>query len=186
MIFNKKTISECAEVISGVLEQRDAEETYYAVVPCQITPKGLVAEYGKIQRESVDASCFLHVNDVIIKRLNPDCAVVFKDDNIKALPSANLFVLRPFANVIDPYYLAFILESSKIINHMSQRSGIGNAVSAITITQIRKCEIPLPPLELQRKLGKLWELHKEEERLLHKLLAENNRRLRALCKKIHI
>ena len=67
-----------------------------------------------------------------------------------------------------------------------QRSGVGSTVSAVTAQQITNCEIPLPPLELQHKLGELWELNTKEGKLLRELLAENALRLRALCGTLHL
>lgn len=184
----KTTLNTCAEVIPGVLEQKKAGEEaflYDAVMPCQLTPGGLIGEYGKIQRISDSVTSFLRVGDVIIKRLNPDCAVVFEDDEVQVLPSANLFVIRPIAHVLNPYYLAFILESSNAFSRLSQRSGIGSAVSAVTVNQIRNCEIPLPPIEEQEKLGVLWKCAKKRNFLQQQLISENNRLLRSIGEKLY-
>ena len=188
MSYPQKTIAECAEIISGLVEQKDsgaASCLYEAVLPSQITPAGFIPEYGQIQRIPTSYMPFLNAGDVIIKRLNPDCAVVFEDKAVQALPSANLFVIRPNTRMLDPYYLAFILESSKALNRISQRSGIGTAVSAVTAIQIKNCEIPLPPLEQQRKLGVLWKCAKERNNLLQKLIAENDRLLRSISEKLY-
>ncbi len=158
---------------------------YDAVVPCQLTPGGLIGEYGKIQRIADSVTSFLRVGDVIIKRLNPDCAVVFEDGEVQVLPSANIFVIRPIVRVLNPYYLAFILENSNAFNKLSQRSGIGTAVSAVTVNQIRNCEIPLPPMEEQEKLGALWKCAKKRNFLLQKLIAENNRLLRSISENLY-
>ena len=188
MKYIKITIEQCAEVIPGVLEQKGSVSEcciYDAVLPNQITSAGLLCEYGKVQRATIDKAFFLQVGDVLIKRLNPDCAIVFEDDSIMALPSANLFVIRPDADILDPYYLAFILESSKAISRISQRFGIGTAVSAVTINQIRSCEIPLPPWDDQRKIGELWKCAKKRNNLLQNLISENNRLLRSISEKLY-
>jgi len=188
MSYPQKTIAECAEIISGLVEQKDAGATSClckAVLPSQITPTGFIPEYGQIQRIPTLDMPFLNAGDVMIKRLNPDCAIVFEDDSIMALPSANLFVIRPDTDILDPYYLAFILESSKAISRISQRFGIGTAVSAVTINQIRSCEIPLPPLDDQRKIGELWKCAKKRNNLLQNLISENNRLLRSISEKLY-
>lgn len=184
----KTTLNTCAEVIPGVLEQKKAGEEaflYDAVLPCQLTPGGLIGEYGKIQRNSESTAFFLRIGDVLIKRLNPDCAVVFDDYKAQAVPSANLFVIRPCMDRLDSYYLAFILENSNAFDKLSQRSGIGTAVSAVTVNQIRNYEIPLPPVEQQRKIGELWKCAKERNRLLLGLISENNRLLRSISEKLY-
>lgn len=188
MSYPQKTIAECAEIISGLVEQKDAGATSClckAVLPSQITPTGFIPEYGQIQRIPTLDMPFLNAGDVMIKRLNPDCAVVFEDESAQALPSANLFVIRPDTDILDPYYLAFVLESSKALSRISQRSGINTAVSAVTINQIKNCVIPLPSLEKQSNLGALWMNAKKRNNLLQDLISENNRLLRSISEKLY-
>lgn len=186
MRYPQKTITECAEIISGLVEQKDAEAILYeAVLPSQITPAGFIPEYGKIQRMPTSDMPFLNTGDVIIKRLNPDCAVVFEDESVQALPSANLFVIRPNSDILDSYYLAFILDSSKTLSRISQRSGIDTKVSAISMTQIANCEIPLPPLDRQQKLGAFWKCAKERNRLLREMISGNNQLLQTISENLY-
>ena len=188
MKYIKIIIEQCADVIPGVLEQKGADSEcciYDAVLPNQITSSGFISEYGKVQRATIDKAFFLQVGDVLIKRLNPDCAVVFEEEAIQALPSANLFVLRPCKEQLDSYYLAAILEGSNAFGRLSQRSGIGSAVSAVTVSQIRNYEIPLPSLEQQKKIGELWKCAKKRNRLLLELISENNRLLRSIGEKLY-
>ncbi len=188
MRYIGKTIEQCAEVIPGVLEQKGSDSEYFlydAVLPNQITSSGFIGLYGKVQRAFIDKEAFLKAGDVIIKRLNPDCAIVFEDEAVQALPSANIFAIRTLPGILDPYYLAFILESSKALSRISQRSGINSAVSAVTINQIKNCEIPLPPLKQQRKFGALWKCSKERNILLQKLITENNRLLQSISEKLY-
>ena len=188
MSYPQKTIAECAEIISGLVEQKDTGTTshlYEAVLPSQITPAGFIPEYGQIQRIPTSYMPFLNIGDVLIKRLNPDCAVVFEDETVHALPSANLFVIRPNVDILDPYYLAFVLESSNALNRISQRSGINTAVSAVSANQIKNSVIPLPSLEEQHKLGALWVCAKKRNNLLQELIAENDRLLRSISKKLY-
>ena len=188
MSYLQKTIAECAEIISGLVEQKDSGATsclYEAVLPGQITPAGFIPEYGQIQRVPTSYMPFLNIGDVVIKRLNPDCAVVFEDETVQALPSANLFVIRPDTYILDPYYLAFVLESSNALNRISQRSGINTAVSAVSANQIKNSVIPLPPIEKQRNLGALWRYAKMRNNLLQELISENNRLLRSISENLY-
>lgn len=187
-IIHKKIIAECAKIIPGLSEQKNNSmgmNLFDAVLPCQITIEGLVGEYGKIQRTSNDSESFIIPGDVIIKRLNPDCAVVFEDESVQALPSANLFVIRPNSDILDSYYLAFILDSSKTLSRISQRSGIDTKVSAISMTQIANCEIPLPPLDRQQKLGAFWKCAKERNRLLREMISGNNQLLQTISENLY-
>lgn len=181
-------LGECARIIPGLLEQKKSDckpIIFNAVLPNQLTEAGIEGEYGAIQRFSESRTEFLQTGDVLIKRLNPDCAVIFTDKNVKAIPSANIFAIRPFTGVLDPYYLAFILEKSKTLSRISQRSGIGSAVSAVTGSQIENCEIPVPPLKQQQKFGALWQCAKERTALLQKMISENERLLKSIGEKLY-
>jgi len=186
----KRTIiGECAKIISGVLPHgkpnQPALYSYVAVQTGQLTADGLVGDFGTVTRDIPCADDqFLQSGDILIKRLNPDCAVVFHGHDEPLVASANLFAIRP-GETLDSSFLAFLLEGSSLIQRISQRSGVGTTVSAVTAPQIANCEIPLPPLELQHKLGELWKLNKREEKLLRGLMMENARRFRALCGTLH-
>ena len=118
-----KFLGECTTVIPGVLPQGKNGKTllsYTAVLPGQLTPRGLEGEFGILQR---DMPCmmeqFLQPGDVLIKRLNPDCAVVYKGGDSQVIPSANVFAIRPNAG-LDSCYLAFLLEKSKLLQRISR------------------------------------------------------------------
>ena len=186
----KTTIGECAEIIPGVLPHGKPNQpacySYSAVQPGQLTSGGLVGDFGTVTRDIPCADAqFLQSGDILIKRLNPDCAVVFHEHNNPVVASSNVFVIRAGEKLV-PTFLAFLLEGSSLMQRIAQRSGVETTVSAVTAQQIANCEIPLPPLERQQKLGELWKLNKREEKLLRGLLAENARRLRALCGTLHL
>ena len=64
MSYPQKTIAECAEIISGLVEQKDsgaASCLYEAVLPSQITPAGFIPEYGQIQRIPTYYMPFLNI-----------------------------------------------------------------------------------------------------------------------------
>ncbi len=183
-----KFLGECTTVIPGVLPQGKNGKTllsYTAVLPGQLTPRGLEGEFGILQR---DMPCmmeqFLQPGDVLIKRLNPDCAVVYKGGDSQVIPSANVFAIRPNAG-LDSCYLAFLLEKSKLLQRISQLSGVGTTVAAITAPQIAGGMIPLPPVGKQLELGNLWQLGKQKEELLQNMLIETDRLLRALCAELY-
>lgn len=160
--------------------------SFTAVLPKQLTADGLVGDFGTILRDMPCAEAqFLQSGDVLIKRLNPDCVVEFSGYNKPVVASANVLTIRP-KEILDSNFLAFLLEGSSLMQRIVQRSGVETTVSAVTVPQIANCEILLPPLDLQRKLGEFWKMYKKEEKLLRELLAENDRRLRALCGNLHL
>ena len=173
-------------MIPGVLPLEKKQEqpyTYTAIQPGQLTPDGLSGECTVILRDTpCSEEQYLRSGDVLIKRLNPDCAVVFEGSNEPVVASANIFIIRPKRD-LDSKYLAFLLEKSKLLQRVSQLSGVGTTVAALTVAQIEGGNIPLPPIKRQKILGELWALSKKRECLLRELTLENDRLMRALCGK---
>ena len=183
-------IGRCATVIAGVLplEKRKPQPytyTYTAIQPGQLTSDGLVGDFTTVLRDTpCNDEQFLKPGDVLIKRLNPDCAVVFEGSNEPVVASANIFIIRPKRD-LDSKYLAFLLEKSKLLQRVSQLSGVGTTVAALTVVQVAGGVIPLPPLKQQELLGEIWALGKKQEKLLRDLMFENDQRMRALCGKLY-
>ena len=86
--------------------------------------------------------------------------------------SANLFVCRLKRDMIDPWYLKAFLESESGKSLIASIA-IGAIIKSISIKSLADMLIPLPPLRLQKKIGKdfrkkfsrLRELKKDCERL---------------------
>ena len=187
-LIEKTTIGQCATIISGVLphEKKNVKLlSFRAVLPGQLTAAGMSGEFGTVLRDTPCApEQYLQPGDVLIKRLNPDCAVVFSQPVDQIVASANLFIIRP-KPVLDSRFLAFLLENSKLLKRITQLSGVGTTVAAVTSQKIAECEIPLPSLEEQIKIGQFGVLAKRKMLLLREMIAENDRLQQALCGKLY-
>ncbi|MDO4570569.1 MAG: restriction endonuclease subunit S [Planctomycetia bacterium] len=179
------TIGGYAEILSGhaVVSREKRTEgsfSYAVVVPAQLTPDGLVGELGILLRETpYTENQLLRRGDVLVKRLNPDGAVVILDEIPPTVLSTNLFAIRPKPG-LDSNYLAFLLESTNLLNHIAQLSGTGTTIAAISGSQIAAAEIPLIPFEEQRNFGEFWRLAKRRKLLLKRYISANERLLRAM------
>lgn len=187
-LIEKTTIGQCATIISGVLPQEKKNVkllSFRAVLPGQLTAAEMSGEFGTVLRDTPCApEQYLQPGDVLIKRLNPDCAVVFSQPVDQIVASANLFIIRP-KPVLDSHFLAFLLENSKLLKRITQLSGVGTTVAAVTSQKIAECEIPLPSLEEQIKIGQFGVLAKRKMLLLREMIAENDRLQQALCGKLY-
>lgn len=189
---HKTTLGECAEILSGsvtgfISREKIAQNcfSYAVVVPAQLMPEGLVGEPGVLQRKTpMEESPFLRAGDVLIKRLNPDCAVVLERDMPETVLSVNLFAIRPKPE-LDSNYLAFLLESTSVLKQISQLFGAGTTVMTINRSQVAAIEIPWIPLEEQREYGNFWRLAKRRAYLLKQLQTENDRLTQAVIQNLN-
>lgn len=187
-IISKVAIGDCASIIAGVnplAKGKQKRYAYNAIQPGQLTVDGLVGESATILRDiPCNEEQILKPGDVLLKRLNPDCAVVFEGSSKPMVTSANIFIIRP-RQCLDSRYLAFLLEKSKLMQRISQLSGVGTTVAALTASKIAGGIIPLPSLDEQTVLGNLWALSKKQKSLLRAMSLENDRLMCAVCGKLY-
>lgn len=165
MRFRTTTLSQTAEVLPGILSQeKEAVFEYPCVVPAQILPGRIVGESGIVRRANpIRAEQALRPGDVVIRRVNPDCAAVFdvplpskgSDSSSAVLPSSNVLVVRPGPDLL-PEFTAFLLSETPVLARLLQSSGVATRVAALSPARLGDAEIPLPPLSVQRRYAAAW------------------------------
>lgn len=101
------------------------------------------------------------IGDVIFAKMQAtDKSLVIDEENSKHIYSSGFFILRP-TNEIIPQYLYHFLRS-KSFHTQKDKNCSGATQKAITLDGLKKIQIPLPSLEVQKsivtKLDKLTEL----------------------------
>ncbi len=99
------------------------------------------------------------------------------------IASSVFFVIKPEPKLVDADYLTTIFNSSKYQSFFSSL-GAGSSIPSIRKTELEAVEVPLPPLETQRKIAKLNELHYAEIRLIGELIDEKNKLFQAVINDI--
>lgn len=99
------------------------------------------------------------------------------------IASSVFFVIKPKAELVDADYLTTIFNSTKYQSFFSSL-GAGSSIPSIRKTELEAVEVPLPPIEIQKKIAKLNELHYEEIRLAGKLIDEKNKLFQAVINDI--
>lgn len=98
---------------------------------------------------------WLKNEDVLLSKLGtPDfkTAIVEIEGDEHILPIGNIYILRPDKAKIEPYYLKYYLDSRigrEIINSLVT----GDSVVMLTADSLKKMEIAVPKMELQKRIG---------------------------------
>ncbi|MCF0229108.1 MAG: restriction endonuclease subunit S, partial [Parasporobacterium sp.] len=79
-------------------------------------------------------------------------AVATVRDGLKVIASGNLYVIRVDSEKADPYYLKAFFESEQGRRSLD-RISVGTVLKNIGVDSLKKLEIPLPPVEIQRKFA---------------------------------
>jgi len=94
------------------------------------------------------------------------------------------YILKPDTTRVLPDYLAWCLSRKETLRTLTIASGTGVAMPVIRRSELEQFSIPLPPLEIQRKIGELQRLNREEKNLMNELTAQKETLMRAVCNKL--
>ena len=103
--------------------------------------------------------------DIVLANRGNRMTAALVPENLDAVASSQLFVMRLTSpKILPPFLLAFLnLHSTQ--EHLRSHTR-GTYVQTLSIAILRSLEIPLLPLETQRKIASLNELAAEERRLV--------------------
>ena len=73
----------------------------------------------------------------------------------KIIPAGNLYIIRPDKTKLEGLYLKMLFETKEAVPLFTAFSG-GTVLRAISADFLNKLQIPLPPLEVQKKLAKKY------------------------------
>jgi restriction endonuclease S subunit len=106
--------------------------------------------------------------DIVLANRGTRMTAALVPDNLDAVASSQLFVVRIKSPNILPSYLLAFLNLNSTQEHLRSHAR-GTYVQTLSIAILRTLEIPLLPLETQQKIASLSELADEERRLIAEL-----------------
>ena len=75
--------------------------------------------------------------------------------NKKIIPAGNLYIIRPDKSKLEALYLKMLFETKEAVPLFTAFSG-GTVLRAISAEFLNKLQLPLPPLEVQKKFAKKY------------------------------
>ena len=127
----------------------------------------------------------LKKNDVLfMARGTRNYSVLLGEIPGSTLAAACFFIVRVSDEKLLPAYLCWYLNQTPVEHYLIRHSGRGVHMPVVRRSVLEKLNIPLPNLDVQRKIVELEALRKEEENLT-KLLDEKRKKLIAeICLKL--
>ncbi len=121
--------------------------------------------------ELVNDELFLRSGDVLFpNRGARTTALAYRLDLPRTLVGAQFFILRPDAGLVLPEYLAWFLRTEEAARYFDERRK-GTYVKIIQRNDLAEMEMPLPPLNVQRKIVEAAGLALRERILAERLTA---------------
>jgi restriction endonuclease S subunit len=100
-----------------------------------------------------------------------------------AVASSIFFVLRPDTHLINPQYLATILNAPQS-KGIFQQIGGGTNIFSIRKSELGAFQIPLPPMHQQKRIAALAELHRQEIELAQQIISHKQNLYTAIIAKL--
>ena len=155
MISVQRGANITAKMLDGLVS---AEPTAYRYMQISDIHEGKVdnnLQYLKTLDDKLEKYCVQDKDLIISKIASPGStvkvAVANVPDDEKIVAAGNLYVIRVDQNIIDPYYLKAYLESATGTLFL-KRAATGMTIPSISVSNLKKILVPVPPIEEQTKV----------------------------------
>lgn len=171
-------VSDIGNVIHGVTLSRvepkalEEKQTYFLFTIQELNEE--VSKFTQdISEKEIEVSkerfdkIYLAKENMVIIGLNSFKAIAVSEKQIgKVIPSNFAFIELDF-NKVDPSYFSWYFNEHPYIEKQLQIAMQGTVLRALSVQMLRELEIILPPIDVQRKIGKIYILQKKKQRLLY-------------------
>lgn len=191
MISEIAKISDIARIEPGFSTKgaivHDPEGTYQVVMGKHLVPGEpyiYISEHElRISLDRPVDKYLLEPGDILfMSRGGSNYPVVLKEIPQPAIAPATFCVIRAKQDV-DPDYLAWVMCQDPFQEQL-RNIRVGSGTLMISKSGLEKLTVPVPPLEMQKKIARLSELMQRERRLRRELLQEADLLQMALGRKI--
>ena len=98
-----------------------------------------------------------------------------------SLAASCFFIVRVTKNEVLPGYLCWFLNQAPVRHYLTRHSGRGVHMPVVKRSALEKIDVPIPPLEIQRKIEELTRLMGQEQALLFKLTKKKRELITEAC-----
>lgn len=108
-------------------------------------------------------------------------SVLLHDIPDSVLAAACFFIIRVSDEEILPDYLCWYLNQAPAAHYLIRQSGRGVHMPVVRRSVLENIEVPVPALEIQKKIAEMKEIMREEQELLKKLAEKRKELITAAC-----
>lgn len=121
----------------------------------------------EVSKERFD-SLYLAKHNMVIIGLTSFKAIAVTDKQIGKVISSNFAFIELDISKAESAYFSWYFNEHSNVEKQLQIAMQGTSIRALSVQMLRELEIILPPLEVQRAIGKVYELKRRKEKLLYK------------------
>lgn len=125
---------------------------------------------SKISKAKMDSCILTKQNDIIVG-LSSRKTMVIEEERSNKLLLSNFATIRLKSELVNPYYLCWLFNENLQFQKYIEQKVQGSAnVFILPISMLKDLEIELPSIEIQAKIGELYNLYRQKERKSKQLL----------------
>ena len=124
---------------------------------------GRVIDFETKRKSDIKSTCKkFYKGDILFGRLRPNLNKILYNDQIESGEcSTEIHVLIPNLDIVNPVFLAELLRSAPINKRIISLVR-GAALPRVSISDLKKMAIPIPPLEEQNRLAEIINYRRKE------------------------
>ena len=127
---------------------------------------------------------FVRQGDVLlVARGNQHRAVWISRHLPKTVAVSNFFLVRIYKEAVLPAYLAWYLNSQPA-QYFLQRHRMGSNILSLQKRDLERLEVPIPPRDIQKKIGRVYSLMQKKLVLVAKIQGQSERLFEAQMLKV--
>lgn len=167
----KTQLQDIATIQTGVFAKTGGEGDLVYIQAGFFDDKGklITRLFPNLNKDGIAERHWLKDGDVLFAaKGSKNFAAVFEAHNMPAVASTSFFVLRLSTTEILPHFLAWVLNSQKVLKLLKEHS-VGTAIPSISKRQLASIEIPVPSIETQKTILTLYQLRQKECELFNQI-----------------
>ena len=129
---------------------------------------------SKVSLSKLSSYIFTKQKDIVVG-LSSRKAMVIEEERSNKLLLSNFALVRADMSKLDPYYFCWLLNENLQFQKRLEQKVQGSAnVSILPINTLKELELDLPNINIQRKVGLLYNLYRKRERLCKIIMEKEN------------
>lgn len=154
--------------------EQNAIATYKLLTLNNVSDDGIICDDSFeefFSNEELDKHYFTEVGDVLLRLSQPFTSIYIDDLHENLLIPSYFAVIKVNSDKLLPQFLSWYLNTS-YIKHELERAHSGSRILSTNQKAINHLPISLIPIEKQKAIINLYNLHQREKLLLNKLIKE--------------
>ena len=163
-----------------MLSVKDMEEFDFNYNNCKHISE---EEYDKMLR----TDCVPKLYDVLVAKDGSYLKEIFvnEEENKKAILSS-IAIFRPNLEMVDPYFLCYLLKTPMILNYVKDNCVSGSALPRIILRAFKNIKLTIPELKIQRKIVRIIKSINTKIRINNEINNNLSDQIRSIYKEIFI